>query len=105
MRAMQRAVPAGDIPRERAADSCAAYEAAIVQAGGIENMWANVSNTAEYGGRTRGPGVLDHHTRKSMGALLKDIQSGAVGRACRPGAEKGVPNLGKGREQEPQTTA
>ncbi len=75
----------------------------LVQAGGIENMWANVSNTAEYGGRTRGPVVIDEHTRKAMESLLKDIKSGAFARDWRAEYEKGMPTLAKARMQEPDS--
>jgi ketol-acid reductoisomerase len=75
----------------------------LVQAGGIENMWSNVSNTAEYGGRTRGPVVIDGHTRKAMESLLKDIKSGAFARDWRAEYEKGMPTLAKSRKQEPDS--
>lgn len=75
----------------------------LVQSGGIENMWANVSNTAEYGGRTRGPVVIDAHTRKAMESLLKDIKSGAFARDWRAEYEKGMPTLATARIQEPKT--
>ena len=75
----------------------------LVQAGGIENMWANVSNTAEYGGRTRGPRVIDDRVRKNMEALLKDIKSGAFARDWRSEYEKGMPTLTKARKQEPDS--
>ncbi|MEK6987040.1 MAG: ketol-acid reductoisomerase [Candidatus Thermoplasmatota archaeon] len=70
----------------------------LIQAGGIENMWANVSNTAEYGGRTRGPKVIDDHVRKNMEALLKDIKSGAFAQDWIQEYKKGMPTLAKGRK-------
>lgn len=75
----------------------------LVQAGGIENMWANVSNTAEYGGRTRGPRVIDASVRKNMEALLKDIKSGAFARDWRAEYGKGMPTLEEARRQEPDS--
>ncbi len=75
----------------------------LVQAGGIENMWANVSNTAEYGGRTRGPRVVDDHVRRNMEALLKDIKSGAFARDWRSEYAKGMPTLAKARKHEPSS--
>ncbi len=43
---------------------------------GIEGMWQAVSNTAEYGGRTRGKRIITDATRAEMKKLLDDIQSG-----------------------------
>ena len=45
--------------------------------GGLSYMWYSVSNTAEYGGLTRGDVLVDAAVRKRMKKLLKDIQSGA----------------------------
>jgi len=70
----------------------------LIQAGGIENMWSNVSNTAEYGGRTRGPKVIDDHVRRNMEALLKDIQSGAFAKDWIQEYQRGMPALEKARK-------
>lgn len=43
---------------------------------GIEGMWKNVSNTAEYGGLTRRDRVITEESRKGMESILDDIQSG-----------------------------
>ena len=75
----------------------------LIQAGGIENMWANVSNTAEYGGRTRGPKVVDDRTRKNMEALLKDIKSGAFAKDWIEEHKKGMPVLEKARKTAPDS--
>jgi len=48
----------------------------LVYEGGIDFMWTKVSNTAEYGGRTRGKRIITDETRKVMKELLDDIQSG-----------------------------
>ena len=48
----------------------------LVQKGGIEGMWKNVSNTAEYGGRTRGARIIDPATASAMKNVLADIKSG-----------------------------
>jgi len=45
--------------------------------GGLSYMWYSVSNTAEYGGLTRGDVLIDAAVRQRMKKLLKDIQSGA----------------------------
>lgn len=44
--------------------------------GGLSYMWYSVSNTAEYGGLTRGAQVIDTRSRKVMKKLLRDVQSG-----------------------------
>src|SRR4030066_1296815 len=52
----------------------------LVQKGGIEGMWDGVSNTAEYGGRPRGPVIIDDVGKARMKILLADIQSGKFAR-------------------------
>jgi ketol-acid reductoisomerase len=44
--------------------------------GGIANMWYSVSNTAEYGGLTRGPRVVTEETKLEMKRILNEIQTG-----------------------------
>jgi ketol-acid reductoisomerase len=44
--------------------------------GGISWMYYSVSNTAEYGGLTRGPMIITEETRKTMKKILDDIRSG-----------------------------
>jgi len=48
--------------------------------GGLSYMWYSVSNTAEYGGLTRGDVLIDKAVRQRMKKLLTDIQSGAFAR-------------------------
>ena len=43
---------------------------------GVANMGYSVSNTAEYGGLTRGPRVIDASVRARMREILEEIQSG-----------------------------
>jgi ketol-acid reductoisomerase len=66
---------------------------------GIEGMWSAVSNTAEYGGRTRGPVIIDKRTRETMKKILSDIQSGAFAKEWVAESQKGIPNLKKMREE------
>lgn len=75
----------------------------LIQAGGIENMWANVSNTAEFGGRTRGSRVIDDRVRKNMEALLKDIKSGAFAKEWTEEYRKGMPTLERARKEGPES--
>ncbi len=44
--------------------------------GGISGMYYSVSETAEYGGLTRGEKIIDSQTREAMRELLRDIQDG-----------------------------
>ncbi len=48
--------------------------------GGISNMWYTVSNTAEYGGLTRGSRIITEETRQEMKRILKEIQTGQFAR-------------------------
>jgi len=48
--------------------------------GGLSYMWYSVSDTAEYGGLTRGDMLVDKAVRQRMQKILKDIQSGAFAR-------------------------
>ena len=72
----------------------------LVQAGGIEHMWESVSNTAEFGGRTRGPKVIDDHVRANMETLLRDIRSGAFAKDWIAEYRRGMPALTKARGSE-----
>jgi ketol-acid reductoisomerase len=71
----------------------------LVQKGGIEGMWKNVSNTAEYGGRTRGDRIIDADTESAMEKILADIKSGNFAREWVDEYEKGMPTLGKLRKE------
>jgi ketol-acid reductoisomerase len=48
----------------------------LVQKYGIEGMYNRVSETARYGGLTRGPYVMDAGAKKKMKEVLNEIQSG-----------------------------
>jgi len=45
--------------------------------GGLSYMWYSVSNTAEYGGLTRGDVLIDAAVRQRMKKLLADIRDGS----------------------------
>ncbi|MCK4447100.1 MAG: ketol-acid reductoisomerase, partial [Candidatus Marinimicrobia bacterium] len=45
--------------------------------GGIGGMYYSVSDTAEYGGMTRGPLVVDDKTKQRMREILQAIQDGS----------------------------
>ncbi len=52
----------------------------LMYEGGIAGMYYSVSDTAEYGGMTAGPKVIDAGTRQRMEQLLANIQSGRFAR-------------------------
>ena len=49
----------------------------LIYEGGIANMNYSISNTAEYGGLTRGPKVVGAEARAAMKRILDDVQSGS----------------------------
>ncbi|MEA3294610.1 MAG: ketol-acid reductoisomerase [Euryarchaeota archaeon] len=48
----------------------------LIHEGGLANMWQSVSNTAEYGGMTVGPKIINEQSRAAMKEALDRIQSG-----------------------------
>ena len=48
----------------------------MIQRYGINGMWSRVSETARYGGLTRGPMVMDANSKKRMKDVLTQIQDG-----------------------------
>ena len=52
----------------------------LIYAGGIDGMYRGVSNTAEYGGMTVGPRLVDERVRAVMAENLRRIQSGEFAR-------------------------
>ncbi len=60
--------------------------------GGLSYMWYSVSNTAEYGGLTRGDVLIDQGVRERMQKILSDIQDGSFAnewvQECKAGGEK-----------------
>jgi ketol-acid reductoisomerase len=71
----------------------------LIYEGGLEGMWTAVSNTAEYGGRTRGSVVIDETVRERMKTILKDVQNGSFAKEWVDENKKGIPNLKKMREE------
>jgi ketol-acid reductoisomerase len=61
--------------------------------GGITNMWYTVSNTAEYGGLTRGPRIITDETRAEMRRILKEIQTGSFAREFVLENQAGAPGI------------
>ena len=52
----------------------------LIYEGGIANMRYSISNTAEYGDFTRGPRIVDEHTKAEMKRILHEIQTGQFAR-------------------------
>ncbi len=48
--------------------------------GGIAGMYYSVSDTAEYGGMTRGPVVINEDTKQRMKEILHSVQNGSFAR-------------------------
>jgi ketol-acid reductoisomerase len=68
--------------------------------GGFGEMWDSVSDTAEYGGLTRGEAVVDEHTRENMEAVLEDVQNGSFAREWVVENQAGRPEYGQRRRAE-----
>jgi ketol-acid reductoisomerase len=52
----------------------------LLHEGGIAKMHRFISETAKYGDLTRGPRIIDRHVKRSMRAILKEIQAGKFAR-------------------------
>lgn len=90
-------------PQELAFLSCA-YEirliADLVSTKGIEGMWGKVSNTAEFGGRTRGPKIIDESVKKRMKQLLSEVESGKFAKEWGTEFGGGLKNLNQMRKKQ-----
>ena len=63
-------------------------------------MWTKVSNTAEYGGRTRGKRIITPKIKENMKEILQDIKSDTFAKEWIAECESGMPNLKKMREED-----
>ena len=61
--------------------------------GGISNMWYTVSNTAEYGGLTRGSRIVTEETKAEMKRILDEIQTGRFAREFVAENQAGAPTM------------
>jgi len=52
----------------------------LIYEGGIYGMWHAVSETAKYGGMTRGKRIINESVREEMRKILKEIQTGEFAR-------------------------
>ena len=68
----------------------------LIYEGGLAGMRYSISDTAEFGDLTRGPVVIDQHTRGQMKKVLQQIQDGTFARewiAEMETGEKGLDEL------------
>lgn len=67
--------------------------------GGISRMYYSVSDTAEYGGMTRGTRIITDDTKKEMQKILAEIQSGKFANEWLNEYRSGQPLMNKLRQQ------
>ncbi len=65
----------------------------LLYEGGLSWMRYSVSDTAEYGDYTRGPRIVDDHTRAAMKEILAEIQSGRFAEEWLAESRAGAANL------------
>ncbi len=66
--------------------------------GGLSRMNYSVSDTAEYGGMTRGPRLITAETKKEMKKILTEVQSGQFAKEWLDEYHSGMPNMNKLRQ-------
>lgn len=71
----------------------------LIYEGGPRAMWYSVSDTAEYGGMTVGPRIVNEQTRKEMQKVLHEIQSGEFAKRWIAENESGRPQFNRLRDQ------
>ncbi len=72
----------------------------LMYEGGNMEMWNSVSDTAEYGGLTRGDVVIDEQVRESMEEILEGVQDGTFAREWISENQTGRPSYKRIREAE-----
>ncbi len=72
----------------------------LMYEGGLGEMWDSVSDTAEYGGLTRGDDVVDDHARERMETVLEEVQDGTFAREWIAENQAGRPSYTQLREAE-----
>jgi ketol-acid reductoisomerase len=71
----------------------------LMYEGGISKMYWSVSDTAEYGGYTRGPRVINDQTREEMRRILGEIQDGSFARQLVSEFDSGQKEFKRYREE------
>jgi len=67
--------------------------------GGIAGMYYSVSDTAEYGGMTRGPRIINSDTKQRMEGILKEVQDGTFANEWIAENENGRPKMNALRKE------
>ncbi len=67
---------------------------------GFAGMYEAISDTAEYGGKTRGAFLIDKNLRVKMDVMIDDIRSGEFFKEFSEEIEKGSPVLKSGRKKD-----
>ena len=70
----------------------------LMYEGGIAGMYYSVSDTAEFGGFSRGTRVIDKDTKKRMKNILEEVQNGHFAHEWIDENKEGLPNLTKMRK-------
>ena len=70
----------------------------LMYEGGLSKMYWSVSDTAEYGGYTRGPRLIDERTKEEMRRILGEVRDGTFTRELVEEFDSGRPNFLKRRE-------
>jgi ketol-acid reductoisomerase len=70
----------------------------LMYEGGISKMYWSVSDTAEFGGYTRGPRLVDERSREEMRRILAEVQDGTFTHELIEEFDSGRPNFLKRRE-------
>ncbi len=72
----------------------------LLYQGGLTAMRQRISDTAEWGGFTAGPQVINAESRAAMETLLERIQDGSFTREWIAENESGLPRMRRFREEE-----
>ena len=72
----------------------------LMYEGGNSEMWDSVSDTAEYGGLTRGDRVVDEHARERMEEVLEEVQDGTFAKEWITENQAGRPSYKQLRAKE-----
>lgn len=72
----------------------------LVQKGGLAHMWDVVSNTAEYGGLTRGKRIITPEVKENMRNMLREVEDGTFAKEFVAEYENGMKTLKRLREEE-----
>lgn len=72
----------------------------LVQKGGLAHMWDVVSNTAEYGGLTRGKRIITPEVKENMRKMLREVEDGTFAKEFVAEYENGMQNLKRLRQED-----